>query len=120
MYSLIKNKREVLTSGSESKCLKHFHRVCSFSYSNHKKYSYDHYEVVKTLERALDILLKIFKRIDLHIYNKKMIFLVLKNEEIQKDIIKFQDLEKDLKHDLIGLSSGDKFFVPRILKENII
>jgi hypothetical protein len=49
MYKLIKNKTELITKGTQIECLKKFHSVCGFSFENHKKYSFDSYNIIKSL-----------------------------------------------------------------------
>jgi len=47
---------------------------------------------------------------------RDILFMIMDSEELQKDIIKHQKLRTNLCHDLTGLMSNDKYFVPRILK----
>ena len=39
------NDQRVVTEGGEYKCLGAFHRVCPFSYSDHKRYSTTTYTI---------------------------------------------------------------------------
>lgn len=40
-----KQKEKIIFEGSEIECLRKFQSVCSFSFSNHKEYSWINYEI---------------------------------------------------------------------------
>ncbi len=115
MKSLIKNKTEIIVSGSEMDCLSKFRGLSSFSFSNHHKYSFDKYEILDISIYAMKIVSELFK--NKNYYRRDLCFFVMDSILLQEDIIKYQESKEDLIHDLIGLLSEDEFFVPRILKE---
>ena len=49
MYKLIEtsNCNKLILTGSYSDCLGKFHSLSSFSYDNHKKFSYDTFDIIK-------------------------------------------------------------------------
>jgi hypothetical protein len=46
-------EQKVIFEGTESECFGKFHSVCSFSFSNHKKYSYTHYSIEEIKRQEL-------------------------------------------------------------------